>query len=141
LQKKEKEKFGFDVTKADHIFDLLLQEGHIKLSANHTILSAAELRNRKYCKWHNAVLHSTNECRVFCKEIQLAIEAGRIKFDAPEKPMKIDGHPFPTNMVEVVDRDASTGPKLLTFERAKRSKVVDPNARVLASQLGGAGSI
>ena len=76
---------------------------------------------------------------MFCKEIQLAIEAGRIKFDAPEKPMKIDGHPFPTNMVEVVDRDASTGPKLLTFERAKRSKVVDPNARVLASQLGGHG--
>ena len=136
--KKEKEKFGFDVTKADPIFDLLLQEGHI-LSAKHTILSAAELRNHKYYKWHNTVSHSANECRVFCKEIQLAIEAGRIKFDAPEKPMKIDGHPFPTNMVEVVDRDASTGPKLLTFERAKRSEAVDPNARVLASQLGGQG--
>ena len=35
--KKEKEKFRFDVTKADRIFDLLLQEGQIKLSANHTI--------------------------------------------------------------------------------------------------------
>ena len=53
--KKEKEKFGFDVTKADRIFDLLLQEGQIKLSTNHTIPSAAELKNRKYCKWHNAV--------------------------------------------------------------------------------------
>ena len=67
--KKEKEKFGFDVTKADPIFDLLLQEGQIKLSANHMIPSATELGNRKYCMWHNAVSHSTNECRVFCKEI------------------------------------------------------------------------
>ena len=40
--KKETEKFGFDVTKTNQIFDLLLQEGQIKLSANHTNLSAAE---------------------------------------------------------------------------------------------------
>ena len=65
---------------------------------------------------------------MFYKEIQSVIEAGRIKFDAPEKPMKIDGHPFPTNMVEVIDHDAKTGPKLLTSERAKRSGAVDPKA-------------
>jgi len=118
--KKKKEKFRSNVTKADQIFDLLLQEGQIKLSANHMILSVAELRNRKYCKWHNVVPHSTSECRVFCKEIQLANEVGKIKFDAPENPMKIDGHPFPANMVEVVDHDANTGPKLLTSELAKR---------------------
>ena len=74
--KKEKERYGFDVTKADRIFDLFLQEGQIILSANHMIPSAAELKNRKYCKWHNVVSHSTCECRVFCKEIQSAIEAG-----------------------------------------------------------------
>ena len=51
--------------------------------------------------------------------------------------MKINGHPLPTNMVEVVDHDASTGPKLLTSERAKCSGAVDPRARVSASQLGG----
>ena len=53
--------------------------------------------------------------------------------------MKIDGHPFPTNMVQVVDHDASMGPKLLTSERAERSGAVDPKARVSASQLGGQG--
>ena len=31
--KKEKEKYEFNVTKADMIFDLLLQVGQIKLSA------------------------------------------------------------------------------------------------------------
>ena len=74
--KKEKERYGFDVTKADRIFDLLLQEGQIKLFANPTILLAAELKNHKCCKWHNVVSYSTCECRVFCKEIQSAIEAG-----------------------------------------------------------------
>jgi hypothetical protein len=37
---KEPEKFTFDITKADKIFDLLLQEGQIKLSPNHVIPSA-----------------------------------------------------------------------------------------------------
>ena len=86
------------------------------------------MKNHKYCKWHNAISHNTNECRVFCKEIQSAIEAGKIKFDAPEKPMKIDSHPFPTNMVEVMDHDAKKGPKLLSFERAKCLRAVDPKA-------------
>ena len=49
--KKEKERYGFDITKADRIFDLELQEGQVKL------------KNRKYCKWHNAISHSTYECR------------------------------------------------------------------------------
>jgi len=34
---KEKAKYGFDITKADRIFDLLVQEGQIKLYANHII--------------------------------------------------------------------------------------------------------
>jgi hypothetical protein len=55
----------FDVTKADKIFGLLLQEGLIKLFPNHTIPSVDELKNRKYCKWHNAVSHNTYECKAF----------------------------------------------------------------------------
>ena len=34
---KEPKKFAFDITKADRIFDFLLQEGQIKLSPNHVI--------------------------------------------------------------------------------------------------------
>jgi len=50
----------------------------------------------KYCKWHNATSHSTNECKVFRQQLQSAIESGRIKFDnsKAQKPMKIDQHPF-----------------------------------------------
>jgi hypothetical protein len=42
--KKEPEKFGFDITKSDKIFDLLLQQGQIKLSQFHNIPSAEELK-------------------------------------------------------------------------------------------------
>jgi hypothetical protein len=35
--KKKPEKFSFDITKIDKIFDLLLQQGQIKLSQFHTV--------------------------------------------------------------------------------------------------------
>ena len=53
--------------------------------------------------------------------------------------MKIDGHPFPTNMVELKENDADEGVKILTSGRAKRSGAIDPKAQALASQLGGHG--
>jgi hypothetical protein len=109
--KKDTERYGFDINKADKIFDLL-QEGHIKLSPNHTIPIAEELKNHKYYKWHNVVSHNTNECKAFHQQIQSAIEQGRIKFDNPAKPMKIDRHPSPTNMVEVSEGKA----KVMTSE-------------------------
>jgi hypothetical protein len=62
---KEPEKYGFDITKADKIFDLLLSEGQIKLKPHHKIPTSQELKNIKYCKWYNAMSHDTNECKVF----------------------------------------------------------------------------
>ena len=55
----------FDVTKADKIFDLLLEKGQLQLSANHKIPSAEELKKKKYCKFHDTMSHHTNDCRVF----------------------------------------------------------------------------
>ena len=63
--KKEPESYGFDITKADKIFDLLLSEGLIKLKSYHKIPSEDELKNMKYCKYHHATSHDTNECKVF----------------------------------------------------------------------------
>ena len=113
---KEPKKFAFDITKADRIFDFLLQEGQIKLSPNHVMPSAQELKKIKYCKWHNATSHSTNECKVFRQQLQSTIESGRIRFDnsKAQKPMKNDQHPFPTNML-----DAKGKTKVLTSEAAE----------------------
>ena len=71
---KEPEKYRFDITKANKIFDLLLSEGQIKLKPYNKILTDQELKNIKYYKWHNATSHDTNECKVFRQQIQSAIE-------------------------------------------------------------------
>ena len=53
--------------------------------------------------------------------------------------MKIDGYPFPTNMVELKENDVDEGVKILTSGWAKRSGAVDPKAQASANQLGGQG--
>ena len=112
---KEPKKFGFDITKADKIFDLLLSEGHIKLKPYHMIHTYQELKNMKYCKWHNATSDDTNECKAFRQQIQLTVDQGRLKFEALKKPMKIDGHPFSTNMVDVGGKGNALQTKVLTL--------------------------
>jgi hypothetical protein len=88
FDKKEPEKFGFDISKADKIFDLLLQQGQIKLSQFHTIPYAEELKRMKYCKWNNATSHDTNDCKIFRQQIQSAIQQGRLKLETPTKAEK-----------------------------------------------------
>nr|ABB47190.1 retrotransposon protein, putative, unclassified [Oryza sativa Japonica Group] len=73
----KEEKYDFDITKADKIFDLLLREKQIQLLTGHTIPSAEELGKKRYCKWHNFGSHSTNDCKVFRQQIQVAIEGGK----------------------------------------------------------------
>ena len=88
----------------------------------------------KYCKWHNATSHGTNECKVFRQQLQSAIESRRVKFDnsKAQKPMKIDQHPFPTNML-----DAKGKTKVLTLEAAEKSASVDPQHRINADDAKG----
>ncbi|KAK1644172.1 hypothetical protein QYE76_061977 [Lolium multiflorum] len=59
----------------------------------------AELNGKPYRKWHNTFTHTTNDCRVWRQQIQVAIENGRLIFN--QYAMKVDTHPFPAvNMVE-----------------------------------------
>ncbi|KAK1649771.1 hypothetical protein QYE76_067576 [Lolium multiflorum] len=91
--------FDFDVTKTEQIFDLLLAEKHIKIPEGHKVPTMQELNGKPYCKWHNTFTHTTNDCRVWRQQIQMAIENGRLIFN--QYAMKVDTHPFPAvNMVE-----------------------------------------
>ena len=66
--------------------------------------------------------------------MQLAIEQGKLKFEAPKKPTKIDGHPFPTNMVDVGGKRNALQTKVLTSQSAKESGAVDPKAQKTADE-------
>lgn len=86
----------------------------------------------RYCKWHNATPHNTYDCKVFRQQIQVAIEQGRIKFEIPTRPMKIDGHLFPTNMVDAGGKGNALQTKLLTSQSAKESGAIDTRVKVPA---------
>jgi hypothetical protein len=108
---------------------------------HYTIPSAEELKRMKYCKWHNATSHDNNDCKIFRQQIQSAIEQGKLKFVIPakaEKPMKIDQHPFPTNIVEVSRKDTPRV-KLLTSESAQNKGVVDPKVQATSADVKGKG--
>ena len=68
--------FTFDVSKCDHIFDELLRSGNIKLS--HVIPPLEELKRHAYCKWHSLFSHATNDCNVFRRHVQSAVNEERL---------------------------------------------------------------
>ena len=65
-------KFTFEVSKCDRIFDELLKHGNIHLS--HAIPSPKELKRHAYYKWRNSFYHETNDCNVFRRQIQSAVD-------------------------------------------------------------------
>jgi hypothetical protein len=95
--------FDFDVSKVEQIFDLLLKEKQLKFPEGCKIPTAQELQGRSYCKWHNSFTHGTGDCKELQRQIQSAIEQGRLILG--QYAMKVDTQPFPNvNMVEGYDR-------------------------------------
>jgi hypothetical protein len=80
IQKNQQEeaKFTFNVAKYDKLFDKLVKSDNIKMT--HTIPPTDELKRKAYCKWHNYFSHATNDCNVFRRQIQSAINEGRLIF-------------------------------------------------------------
>jgi hypothetical protein len=91
--------FDFNESKVEQIFDLLLREKQLKLPEGHKFPTAQELQGRSYCKWHHLFTHTTNDYKELRRQIQSAIEQGRLILG--HFTMKVDTRPFPgVNMVE-----------------------------------------
>ena len=88
-------KFTFDLSKCDRIFDELLRLGHLKTT--HVIPPLEELKRRAYCKFHNSSSHAINDCNMFCRQVQSAINKGWLAFSE----MKIDKAPFPVHTIDL----------------------------------------
>jgi hypothetical protein len=97
--------FDFDMSKVEQIFDLLLKEKQLKLPKGCKFPTAQELQGKSYCKWHHSFTHNTSDCKELRRQIQSAIEQGRLILG--QNAMKVDTQPFPSvNMVEGYDRSA-----------------------------------
>jgi hypothetical protein len=96
------------------------------------------VKGKPYCGFHDRDSHSINDCRVFRMRIQKAIQEGHLKFD---NKMKLDGHPFPQNMVgfsvNMVMAEEKGKVKVLTSARARQDGTVDPERQVTLKQVHG----
>jgi hypothetical protein len=128
--------YDFDVTKADKLFEFLVKEGRIKLPDGHSMLRPDGVKEKRYYGFHDRNSHSINECRVFRMRIQKAIQEGHLKID---DKMKLDGNPFPQNMigfsVNMVAAEEKGKVKVLTSARAKQDGLVDPAQQVTVEQV------
>ena len=61
---------------------------------SHVIPLLDKLKRRAYCKFHNTFSHATNDCNVLRRQIQPAVNEGRII--VPQ--MKVDQNPFPAHI-------------------------------------------
>jgi hypothetical protein len=101
------------------------------------MLRPDEIKDKKYCGFHDRNSHSINERRVFRMRIQKAIHEGNLKFD---NKIKMDGNPFPQNMIgfsiNMVNAVEGKGKvKVLTSEKAKQDGSVDPTRQVTFEQV------
>jgi hypothetical protein len=98
----------------------LLKNGNIKLT--HTIPPIDELKRRAYCKWHNSFSHATNDCNVFRRQVQSAINEGRLAF----QEMQVDTQPFPVNTIDVACEKVLVRPEMADKSKSKDIITDDP---------------
>jgi hypothetical protein len=87
--------------KCDMLFDVLVKGGGvIRLAEGHVIPTWDQLGKRRYCKWHNSYLRTTNECIYFHQQVQSALNDGRLTLGNGAR-MNLDMDPFPVGVVNL----------------------------------------
>jgi hypothetical protein len=99
----------------------LLKSGNIKFS--HTIPLTNELKRCAYCKWHNSFSHATNDCNVFRRKIQSAINETRLIY----QDVQVDRQPLPINTLEINDNKVLVRSKVADKGKGKSIVIGDPH--------------
>ena len=112
----------------------MLKNGNIRLS--HAIPSPEELKRYAYCKWHNSTSHATNDCNVFHRQVQSAINERRLVLSE----MQIDKAPFPVHTLELNNPKVLIRPDQAEGAKEKNVVIGDPrpmnaNDKILAREV------
>ena len=91
---------------------------------SHAILPLEELKRRAYCKWHNSFSHATNDCNVFRRQIQSAVNEGRLV--VPQ--MQIDNNPFPVHNVDLQNTKVLIRPSQAESTKGKNVVICEPRS-------------
>ena len=98
----------------------MLKNGNIQLS--HAIPSPDELKRHAYCKWHNSTSHATNDCNVFRRQVQSAINEGRLVLSE----MQIDKAHFPIHTLQLNNPKVLIRPEQAERVKGKNVVIGDP---------------
>jgi len=103
---------------------------------SHAIQPVEELKRRAYCKWHNSFSHATNDCNIFRRQIQSAINEGRLALHE----MQMDKVPFPLHAIDLNNAKVLIRPE--QAEGAKGKNVIigeerpkNVNDKILAREV------
>jgi hypothetical protein len=83
----------------------------------------------KYCKWHDTFSHNTNDYNYFHRQVQSALNDGRLTL-GDEQKMRLDTDPFLAN-VNVIDFE---GKKVLV--RPSQADTMKGKMRLYRTNLG-----
>jgi hypothetical protein len=64
---------------------------------SHTIPPLDELKWKAYCRCHNSFSHATNDYNIFRRQVQSAINEGRLSL----KEIQVDNNPFSINTIDL----------------------------------------
>jgi hypothetical protein len=93
---------------------------------------------KTYCKWHDSYTHTTNECNYFQRQVQLAINDGRLTLGDGGK-MKLDTDLFPVGMVELKHRkilvrtdqaETTKGKNMVIFDDLRNRMIKPHNPKI-----------
>jgi hypothetical protein len=87
--RQNKIRYTFDISNCDKIFDILVFEKRTIIPADRVISSSTELEKCVYCKWHDSFSYNTSDYNVFHRQMQCAIDEGRLKY---RDHLNIEGH-------------------------------------------------
>jgi hypothetical protein len=89
-----------------------------------------ELKRRAYCKWHNSFSHAINDCNVFRRQIQSAINGGRLTF----QEMQVDTQPFSLNTVEPTCKEVLVRPEVTDKVKGENIVISDPRTSNISQE-------
>jgi hypothetical protein len=96
---------------------------------SHTIPPLDELKRKAYYRWHNSFSHATNNCNVFHRQVQSAINEGRLSL----KEMQVDKNPFSVSTIDLQNFKV-----LIQSEQAEAAKgknvVIDEKCTITADE-------
>jgi hypothetical protein len=89
-----------------------------------------ELKRHAYFKWHNSFSNATNDCNVFHRQIQSAINESRLAF----QEMQVDTQPFPVSTIEPTSKKVLVRPKVADKGKGKNIIIGDPRMSSISQE-------